>query len=180
MWGFFVPASAAVPEEECLSADGSLRYIRRRSGAPAFNSSALTLSDVATGDVYFDGAGLEYAGIREQTDGTLTLQFSQHRRSGVIHIYPREKVFRVPGEAGPGRPLHLLRNAVSDALGGAMPGPPGILVAAPVKRWAAWRSLVLISLGAAIAIAAGSYLTTRFAPPVSQQLTPIPRMPGAK
>lgn len=174
VWGFYVPGSAAVAEEEALSGDGSLRYVRRRYG-PEFNASAVTLSDVATGAIYFDGKGYEDARIFEQTDGTLTLRVIERSLSGVIHIYPLEKVFRVSGSSAPGRPLTQLQGAVSEVLLASGGAPTGNTAARPVKPPFPWL-LLAMALGAVIVAGVVSYLTeSRRAPTV--QITPMPAMP---
>ncbi|MBR0653995.1 hypothetical protein [Plastoroseomonas arctica] len=61
----------------------------------------------------------------------------------------------------------------------ATPTMTAVEVGTATRRPVAWRSLVAVSLGAAIAIAAGSYLAERFAPSLVP-LTPMPRMPGEK
>lgn len=174
VWGFYVPGSAAVAEEETLSDDGSLRYVRQRRGPPHFNASAVTLSDVATGAVYFDGAGYEDARIFEQIDGTLTLRVTEHQLAGVIHIYPREKVFRLSGSGAPGRPLSLLQGAVSEALL-ANTGAAVTSEAASPKRAVPLFTMVALALAAIIAIGVVSYLTEPRRSAV--QITPMPAMP---
>lgn len=171
-----------------VSPDGTIRVdLDTVEWANALWVASPRVTEVATGRILLDLWGTDWdASVAFPDAGCIRLGLRRYRTGGSVTVAldPRGCLFRevvAPGRpAPPPAPLSTLRGWLDAWV--PVDAWAALPTVAPAPRpWAAWRSALLILLGAAAAIAGGTWATLRFAPPTGQHLIdqkPMPVPPG--